>query len=91
MVALYEATDGANWTKSENWLTDAPTGTWYGVFTDGSGRVTHIFLESNELSGPLPDLSAFTSLTTLDLSFNKLTGAHLRFERTVLPEMAGPQ
>ena len=38
LVALYEATEGPNWVNSENWLTDAPLGDWYGVDTDGSGR-----------------------------------------------------
>ena len=24
LTALYEATDGANWTRNDNWLSDAP-------------------------------------------------------------------
>ena len=39
LVALYEATDGVNWSSSHNWLTDKPITIWYGVTTDGSGRV----------------------------------------------------
>ena len=31
LVAFYHATDGPNWTKADNWLTDASTGDWYGV------------------------------------------------------------
>ncbi|WP_419936873.1 Ig-like domain-containing protein [Candidatus Palauibacter sp.] len=39
LVALYDATDGPNWVNNENWLTDASLGEWYGVDTNGSGRV----------------------------------------------------
>ena len=49
LVALYHATDGPNWIDSENWLTDAPLGEWYGVDTDSSGRVVR--LESCRLLG----------------------------------------
>ena len=31
LVALYNATDGPNWTNNENWLSDAPTGERHGV------------------------------------------------------------
>ena len=74
LVALYNATDGANWPFSENWLSDMPIGTWYGVTTDGSGRVTRLVIEGNGLTGRLPDLSALTSLTYLTLGSNQLTG-----------------
>ena len=74
LVALYEATDGADWRRSDNWLTEASIATWYGVTTDEQGRVTRLFLQNNGLSGPLPDLSALTSLTSLNLGINKLAG-----------------
>ena len=74
LVALYEATDGADWRRSDNWLTEASIATWYGVTTDEQGRVTRLFLQNNGLSGPLPDLSALTSLTSLNLGINNLTG-----------------
>ena len=34
LVALYNATDGPNWGSADNWLTDAPLGSWYGVDVD---------------------------------------------------------
>ncbi|MCE2456163.1 MAG: hypothetical protein J4G12_10205 [Gemmatimonadetes bacterium] len=37
LVALYEATDGPNWAKKDNWLTDAPLGDWFGVRTASRG------------------------------------------------------
>ncbi|MCY3900204.1 MAG: hypothetical protein OXF86_16625, partial [Caldilineaceae bacterium] len=74
LVALYEATDGANWSHNDNWLSAAPVAAWYGVVTDGSGRVTELNLPANGLIGPIPDLSALTKLTRLDLGGNQLSG-----------------
>ena len=42
LVALYNATDGPNWTNNSGWLTDTPVGQWYGVATNDSGRVTSL-------------------------------------------------
>ena len=65
LVALYNATDGPNWVNSDNWLTDAPLGDWYGVETDVSGRVVRLDLGGtwdsetrrdivHGLTGPIP-------------------------------------
>ena len=77
LVALYEATDGDNWTDSDNWLTDAPLGEWFGIQTDDDGRVTVIdFNSCNELHGPLPrELGNLTNLILLRFcDFNLITG-----------------
>ena len=86
LVALYQATDGPNWNNSENWLTDAPLGEWYGVDTDASGRVVRLdvagrwdrtaerFVEHG-LSGPIPpEIGNLTHLEELWLRVNDLTG-----------------
>jgi len=73
LVALFETTNGANWRRNDNWLTESPVSTWYGVSTDASGRVTELLLARNGLRGPFPDLSALTSLTKLYLASNQLT------------------
>ena len=74
LVALYNATDGPNWTNNGNWLTDAPVAAWYGVTADGRGRVTRLSLRENGLSGSIPDLSGLANLTDLHLGANDLSG-----------------
>ncbi len=75
LVALYNATDGANWTNGTNWLSDRPLGEWNGVTTDVNGRVTELHLTSNQLSGSTPSqLGNLSNLQGLYLSSNQLTG-----------------
>ena len=86
LVALYHATDGANWVNNENWLTDGALGEWYGVDTDDSGRVVVLDLSGqwdeeaeeyipNGLSGPIPpEIGNLFGLTELSLWVNELEG-----------------
>ena len=75
LVALYNATGGANWGNNGNWLSNAPMGEWHRVTTDSDGRVTDLSLTSNQLTGAIPvELGDLTSLKRLSLSFNQLTG-----------------
>ena len=75
LVALYNATGGANWTNRTNWLSDEPLDEWHGVTTDESGRVTEVDLRENGLNGRLPsELGNLTNLEELRLFENQLTG-----------------
>ncbi len=75
LVALYESANGPGWTRSSNWLTDAPLRDWYGVETNAAGRVTYLGLWENDLEGTLPlELGDLTSLEQLSLHRNQLTG-----------------
>ncbi|MXW67353.1 MAG: hypothetical protein F4Z72_10185 [Gemmatimonadales bacterium] len=86
LEAFYRATNGPNWIDSENWLTDAPLGDWYGVDTDGEGRVRRLVLEgtsdsenarrtSHGLTGSIPpELGRLDNLLSLSLARNELTG-----------------
>ncbi|WP_425153041.1 Ig-like domain-containing protein [Candidatus Palauibacter sp.] len=97
---LYEATDGPNWTRPNNWLTNAPLGDWYGIDTDAQGRVTHIDLGSNDLTGSIPlELGDLSELRVLSLRANNLSGpiplelgrlSNLRSVDLFLTRLTGP-
>ena len=74
LVALYNATDGPNWTNNSNWLTDAPVGEWHGVTADPYGRVVALSLVNGLVGKMPPELSDLTNLYQLDLSLNQLSG-----------------
>ena len=75
LVALYNATDGENWSVSDNWLSDAPLGEWYGVITNDDGRVIELELGENDLSGEIPaELANLSNLEKLYLHANGLSG-----------------
>ena len=74
LIALYNATDGPNWKNSENWLTDAPLGSWHGIRTDyrDETMVRAIDLHDNGLNGRLPpELGNILSLTRLAMTGNE--------------------
>ena len=75
LTALYNATNGDNWKRNRNWLSDAPVSEWYGVTADTDGRVVRLGLYDNNLSGTIPsELANLSNLTSLSLSENQLTG-----------------
>ena len=76
LIALYNSTDGANWTDKTGWLGSAGTEcVWYGI-TCSSGAVSAISLYDNSLTGSIPaELGNLTNLTNLTLSVNSLTGS----------------
>ena len=75
LAVLYRATDGPNWSDSDNWLTGARLGRWDGVVTDNRGRVVELNLINNGLAGPLPpEVGQLAHLRTLRLHGNDLTG-----------------
>ena len=72
MIALYNRTNGPNWTRSENWTSFAPLNEWHGLTTDVEGRVVTLDLEDNNLNGLIPgSLGDLTGLKALNLSFNR--------------------
>ena len=75
LVAIYDATDGDNWTNNTNWKSQEPVREWHGVTVE-NGAVTDLNLEENNLTGTLPpEIGDLTSLEGLRLENNSLSGA----------------
>ncbi len=87
LVALYNATNGPNWTNT--WNLSQPMSTWYGVTVNGEGCVTCLDLdgiggctptqtnlEGNNLVGNIPiELGGLSQLENLSLAYNQLSGS----------------
>ena len=72
---IYEAAGGDDWTRNDNWGTNADVGTWYGVEVDGEGSVVAISLPDNNLKGEIAaQLGALEFLERLNLEGNALSG-----------------
>ena len=54
LIAIYNALDGDHWLDNTNWCSDKPLNQWYGVGTNGSGRVVTLILGWNNLQGHFP-------------------------------------
>ena len=73
LVALYNATDGTNWTNNTNWLS-TPVSQWYGVQLQAN-RVWMLSLNNNNLIGTLPNqVCDFTALKYWYFDGNKISG-----------------
>ena len=78
LVAFYHAMGGPGWQISDNWLSDAPLGFWYGVKADRNGRVIKLgvrgFIANYNMTGVIPpELGSLTNLEYLFL-YGDLTG-----------------
>ena len=94
LIALYNATDGPNWTNNDNWLSDEPVYEWYGVRAYGEdtgapGRVVELVLVRNGLKGEIPaELGQLSLLRSLHLSNNDL-GGEIPAELSQLTSLGG--
>ena len=72
LVDLLYSAGGEDWASSDNWGSDEPLGTWYGVEANADARVTALRLSDNALRGQLPeDLGDLVFLTELDVDGNE--------------------
>ena len=78
LVEFYEATNGDQWNKNDNWCSDKPVEEWFGVRTgEGLPYVQNLELQGNNLSGHLPEgdcLLRLVGLSGLYLWDNKIGG-----------------
>ncbi len=85
LIALYNATDGDNWTNNTNWKqmplesdgfgAYGTEGNWYGVSVE-SDAVIQLNLDYNQLSGTIPaEIRNLSKLKTLWLQDNQLSGS----------------
>ncbi len=81
LIALFNSTNGTNWTNNMGWNTSSPVPTWFGITVtniSGQDHVTIIDLFNNNLNGSLPiQIGDFTKLTALEISFNNLLSGNL--------------
>ena len=76
LMDFYNSTNGNSWNNSTNWLDNTkPISSWFGV-TETNGRVTTINLNSNNLSGVIPEsFSILTELEVFSIRSNSVNGA----------------
>ena len=80
LTALYEATNGGEWTNNTNWLEASSVCDWHGIVCDDGNEenlvVRQILLNNNTLDGTLPsEVGLLKKLQSLDLSKNSINGA----------------
>ncbi len=51
LMELFFSTHGRNWTNKDNWGSNEPVSSWYGVQVDEYGRVSALTLDGNNLQG----------------------------------------
>ena len=84
LEALYHATGGDDWNHNDGWLTEAPLEDWYGLRMSG-GRITHLELDDNNLTGEIPREIKMLDLYSLDFRWNSISGGlkHLKKMKTL--------
>ncbi len=79
LVALYNATDGNNWTNNSGWDINASPcdvdNDWFGVTVE-NGHVTYLYLQDNNLNGVIPsEIGNLSWLIRFYAYNNNLTGS----------------
>ena len=70
LQAIYIATNGNNWNRSDGWLSDDPPCKWYGI-TCVNGVIVEINLSKNNLDGSIPpEIGSLITLRSLLLDGN---------------------
>jgi Leucine-rich repeat (LRR) protein len=73
LIALYNATNGANWTNS--WDINTPIISWFGLTFNANNRVSAINLNDNNVTGSLPpEIGTLNELRVFNIDNSNLTG-----------------
>ena len=68
LTVFHHQLGGPDWLISDNWVTDAPLDTWFGVEVDSEGNVTGLDLNGNRVIGEIPrEIGMLESLKIPDL------------------------
>lgn len=87
LVTLYNDTNGPSWEGSSGWGVAADPCDWGGVVCDG-GHVTRLWLEENNLVGPLPaELADLSEVVELRLYGNDFSAGSLPPELGTLAKL----
>ncbi|HMW37035.1 MAG TPA: FG-GAP-like repeat-containing protein, partial [bacterium] len=74
LVDLYDSLNGNGWTNKTNWKSGNPIDTWFGI-TVTDGRVSHVELGNNNLSGFIPSsVGNISAIKNLNLFNNNVGG-----------------
>ena len=74
LESIFYKTEGINWATQSGWLSEPDLCEWYGL-SCSDGIVTGLSLPENNLAGDIPEeLGQLTTLASIDLSGNSLTG-----------------
>ena len=71
---MFYTNGGDAWNDKAGWLNNQSHCSWTGITCDSSSHVTDINLPGNNLSGSMTDLSGLSSIRTIVLDVNSLTG-----------------
>ena len=75
LTAIYNNTNGENWKRKSNWLSDRQISEWEGIEVNQEGNVIKINLSDNNLSGTIPkQIGDLKDVIEIRMNNNNITG-----------------
>ena len=89
LAAIYRWANGDGWRSNENWLSDEPLDSWYGVTASSSDKVTALDLSDNNLAGIVPaETGNLLYIEDLVLNGNSALGGELPYRMLQLTSLS---